>query len=285
MLLFEYKQLLNALDVSYSHYDTSSSASPLPSSKKINSIEKFRTDSHGEYGSSKLYNGRRGSGTGIQDCESVALRELKVISNSNSINPLTERKKAPCTSSIEDSEEYSSKSAMFLLLSRFLKKLIDAHSSVFKDILDYSSALVSSGAVDRSPTAASSLYNGERTSNFIEKDGGPIQQSIQGFGILESRIPSIFIKSPNSSSSSTTASYSNVNSPDCDPLVGNNNHTSFKDDSKISERQRSHNDSDEYCERLFHDIPRNGFICPSRSKWTSTHTTMTTTPTSGKNMF
>lgn len=172
---------------------------------------------------------------------------------------------------------------MFLLLSSFLEKLKNAHSSVFKDILDYSSALISSGAVDRSHTAASSLYSGERTSNFLEKDGGPIQQSIQGFGILESRIPSIFVKSPNSSSSSN--SNSNVNSPDCDPLVGNNKHTFFKDDSKISESQLNPNDSDEYCKRLFLDIPRNGFICPSRSKWTSTHTTMTTTPTSGKNVF
>lgn len=229
----------------------------------------------------------RGSGTGIQGCESVAHTELKGISNSSSINSFTERKKVPCTSCNEEAEEHATKSAMFLLLSSFLEKLKNAHSSVFKDILDYSSALISSGAVDRSHTAASSLYNCERTSNFLEKDGGPIQQSIQGFGILESRIPSIFVKSPNSSSSSNTNSNSNsnVNSPDCDPLVGNNKHAFFKDDSKINESQLNHNDSDEYCKRLFLDIPRNGFICPSRSKWTSTHTTMTTTPTSGKYVF
>lgn len=276
---------MNALDDSYSHYDTSSSAPSLPSSKKNNSIEKYRIDSRGDYGSSKLCNGRGGAGTGIQSCESVALTESKGISNSSSINSFTERKKVPCTSFNEEAEEHSSKSAMFLLLASFLEKLKNAHSSVFKDILDYSSALISSGAVERSHTAASSLYNGERTSNFLEKDGGPIQQSIQGFGILESRIPSIFVKSPNSSSSSNSNSNSNVNSPDFDPLVGNNKHAFFKDDSKISESQLNQYDSDEYCKRLFLDIPTNGFICPSRSKWTSTHTTMTTTPTSGKNIF
>ena len=229
--------------------------------------QKMCFDNENGNGSNKPYDGSKDTGTGIQDYKSVAVTESMIIINSGSNNSLDERKNVLGISSGKEAKEHSSKSAMFLLLSSFLEKLKLAHSSIFKDILDYSSALISTGTIDRRHAAASLLYN--------DRDVGSIQQSIQGFGILESRIPSIFIKSPNSSSSSSSS--------DSDAMTRNNKHdVFFKGKLKIAENQFNFNDANNYCGRLFHDIPRNGFICPIRSKWTSTHTTLPSNPTSEK---
>lgn len=264
VLLFEYKQLLHSLDAAYSP----SPASSLNASRRFGSIEKVCFDNQNSYGSNKPYDGSIDSGTGMQGYESVAVTESMTLINSGSNNSFDERKKDLGISSGKQAKERSSKSAMFLLLSNFLKKLKLAHSSIFKDILDYSSALISTGTIDRGHAAASLVYH--------DRDGGSIQQSIQGFGILESRIPSIFVKSPNSSSSSSSSS------SDSESMIGNDKHDVFKGKSKTAENQFNFNDANNYCGRLFHDIPRNGFICPIRSKWTSTHTALASNLTSEK---